>query len=90
MKTNLTKYPSGCSGLIFNNIIGRDDWNRKDYDKTFPLDDNIKQKLNIKIIELMQQNSEDLVTRTMNNNKIRDYLIFEKIVSQREADKRIS
>lgn len=38
----------------------------------------------------MQQNNEDLVTRTMNNNKIRDYLIFEKIVSQREANKRVS
>ena len=90
MKRNLTKDPSGHSGLIFNNIIGLDDWDRKDYVETFPLDDDIKQKLDIKIIELMQQNSEDLVTRTMNNNKIRDSLILEKIAAQREANKVMS
>lgn len=36
----------------------------------------------------MQQNNEDLVTREMNNNEIRDSLILEKIAAGREVEKR--
>ena len=36
----------------------------------------------------MQQNNEDLVTREMNNNEIRDSLILEKVAAGREVEKR--
>ena len=35
----------------------------------------------------MQPNNEDLVTRAMNNNKVRESLILEKIAAGREAKK---
>ena len=85
METNITTDPSGGSGLIFNNIIGPDDCNKKDYEKTFSLDDDIKQKRDIKINEAMQQNNKDLVTRALSNNGIRYSLILEKIAVQTEA-----
>ena len=43
METNTTTDPSGGSGLTFN-IIGPDDCNKKDYEKTFSLDVDIKTK----------------------------------------------
>lgn len=85
METNITTDPSGGSGLTFNNIIGPDDCNKKDYEKTFSLDVDIKQKCDIKINEAMQQSNKDLVTRALSNNEIRYSLILEKIAVQTEA-----
>ena len=87
MKTNLITDPSGGSGLIFNNIIDPDDWSKKNYNETFPLDVDIKQKLDIKINAVLWQNNEDLVIRAMSINEIRDSLILEKIEAQKEAEK---
>ena len=87
MKRNLITDPSGGSGLIFNNIIGLDDWNKKDYNETFPLNVDIKKNFDIKINAVLWQNNEDLVIRAMSINEIRDSLILEKIEAQREAEK---
>ena len=84
---NLTD-PTKGSGLIFNNILGPEDWNKKDYHEVFPLDVNVKQKLDIRIYQANKAKNEDLVTRVMNNNKIRDSIIIEKIVAQKELKKK--
>ena len=84
---NLTD-PTRGSGLIFNNILGPEDWNKKDYHEVFPLDVNVKQKLDIRIYQAIKAKNEDLVTRVMNNNKIRDLIIIEKIVAQKELKKK--
>ena len=72
---NLTD-PTKGSRLIFNNVVVLEDWNKKDYHEAFPLDVDIKQKLDIRIDQAIKTNNEDLVTRAINNNKISDSIIL--------------
>ena len=65
------------------------DWNKKYYNETFPLDVDIKQNLDKKMNEAMRKNNEDLVTRAMDDNELKESLILEKIAAQKEAEKKI-
>ena len=84
---NLTD-PTKGSRFIFNNIVGPEDWNKKDYHEAFPLNVSVKQKLDIRIDQAIKSNNEDLVTRAMNNNKITDSIILENIAAQKEFEKK--
>ena len=84
---NLTD-PTKGSRFIFNNIVGPEDWNKKDYHEAFPLNVNVKQKLDIRIDQAIKSNNEDLVTRAMNNNKITDSIILENIAAQKKLEKK--
>ena len=55
--------------------------------EAFPLNVNVKQKLDIRIDQAIKTNSKNLVTRTMNNNENRDSIILEKNVAQKEFEK---
>ena len=55
--------------------------------EAFPLNVNVKQKLDIRIDQAIKTNNKNLVTRTMNNNENRDSIILEKNVAQKEFEK---
>ena len=70
--------------VIVDDIINVNDWvNKTDNEK---LDQDVQQNYNKVTIEIIRANNAELLSEMVSNNKVRDSLILEKNIAQKEHE----
>ena len=70
--------------MILDDVINVNDWVNKTDNKK--LDQDVRQNYNEIVRAMIRTNNADLLSQMVNNNEIKESLIFEKIIAQKELD----